>query len=233
MGLVAGGISYSKFFVRNPVSLGREPDPRAPLHYALEDGFRDEFVQNIHKHAFTPLNPEDEDEERCGWVGLEDPFDFTPDHNSLYRSEYLVLGFRIDRWRIPSQIFKAHYAEAEKQVMEQGGRERLSRKEKDELKWTVTRALRRKLMPTMKVIDLCWNLDTGVVRFFNQSAKTHELLDELFSETFGLELVLSGAYVEAMQLKNPKRVEAMEPLDGTAFHLAAQEAEQKRAHGLS
>ena len=61
----------------------------------------------------------------------------------------------------------------------------------------VTRRLRERFLPSMKVIDFSWNVNAKVVRFFAQSTKMHELFEELFDTTFGLELVLDGAYTAA------------------------------------
>ena len=55
--------------------------------------------------------------------------------------------------------------------LKKAGRERLSRKEKGELKELVTKKLRRELTPATRAADVSWSLDEGIVRFFSASPK--------------------------------------------------------------
>lgn len=197
MGALKGSISYAKFYVRGE----------------LPDDFRDAFVENIRLRAFRPLVAEEEDESRVGWCSIEHPFDLDLDHNKIYFNSYLNLGLRIDRWAIPKPLFKAHFEEAERELLAKRGREKLGKKDKEDLKERVERRLRKQLIPTMKVIDLSWNLDTGVLRFWNQSNKVHEQLHAIFEDTFDLDLVPESPYTAAVQL-------GMEGLHAKAFEAA-------------
>ena len=180
MGALKGSISYSKHFVKG----------------ALPDDFRDAFVENVRLRAFRPLGPED-DEPRVGWCSIEDPLDAELDHGKIFYNAYLNLGLRVDRWQIPGPLFKAHFAEAERQHLAKRGRAKLGKREKEELTVTVSRRLRKLLVPVMKVVDLSWNLDAGVVRFWNQSPRVVEVMGELFETTFGLGLVPESPFTAA------------------------------------
>jgi hypothetical protein len=181
MGALKGSLTYSKFQVRGD----------------LPEGYRDAFVEAVRLRAFTPLSPSDDASEGAGWCAIGQPLVLELDHEGIYWDAYLNLGMRVDKWRIPSAIFKAHYETAETKLLEELGRERLSRAQKDDLKTMVTRRLRELVMPTMSVIDLSWHLDRGELRFFHRSPRMHELLIDLFEQTFGLELVLESAYLAA------------------------------------
>ena len=203
MGLFKGAISYSKFHVRG----------------ALPERFADRFVESIRLRAFRPLGPEDEEDQRVGWVSVHHPLDLELDHHKIFLNEYLNLGFRIDKWRIPTPIYKAHYAEAEEELLAKLGKENLSRSQKEDLAAMVTKRLRERVMPTMRVVDLSWNLNHGVLRFFSQSTKTHELLAELFEQTFGLDLVLDGVYTGAEKRGfSGAHLDALVQLEPTPFH---------------
>ncbi len=183
MGALKGSISYSKHYVRGE----------------LPADFRDTFVESIRLRAFCPLGLDD-DEPRVGWCSIEDPLDCELDHGKVYFNAYLNLGLRIDRWQIPGPLFKAHFAEAERERLARRGRDKLGKREKEELTTTVSRRLRKQLIPVMKVVDLSWNLDTGVVRFWNQSPRLVEILGELFEATFGLDLVPESPFTAAARL---------------------------------
>ena len=111
------------------------------------------------------------------------------DHEKVFFNEYVCLGLRIDRWVVPKPLLNAHLRDAEAALLERKGLERLGRKARADLKLFVLKKLRRQLMPATKSVDLVWNVNTGVARFFSQSAKIHLLVQELFEKTFRLKLV--------------------------------------------
>jgi hypothetical protein len=203
LGALKGSISFAKFHVRG----------------ALPDGFQGRFVENLRLRAFRPLTVDEDAEQRAGWCSIENPLDCDLDHDKVFWNNYLNLGLRVDRWQIPAPLFKAHFAEAEKAHLQKRGRDKLGKREKEELRAVVSRRLRRQLLPVMKVIDLSWNLDSGVVRFWNQSARVHETLSELFEQTFGLDLVPESPYTAAVELglggAHQRVFEALKP---TVFH---------------
>ncbi len=183
MGALKGSISYSKHYVRG----------------ALPEDFRDPFMERIHLRAFRPLGPE-EDEARVGWCSIENPLDFELDHGKVFFNSYLNLGLRIDRWQIPGPLFKAHFAEAEREHLAKRGRSKLGKSEKEDLALRVSRRLRKQLVPAMKTVDLSWNLETGVVRFWSQAPALVEALGEIFEATFGLDLVPESPFTAAARI---------------------------------
>lgn len=203
MGALRGSIGYSRFYVRGE----------------LPEGFADRFVEALRLRAFRPLVPSDEDEQRAGWCSIHHPFDFELEHGKVFANEYLNLGLRIDRWRIPGALLKAHLAEAEALRLDETGQEKLSKSQKEDVKAMVVRRLREQLMPSMRVIDFSWNLSQGVVRFFSHSSAVHDVLVELFEKTFSLTLVADGAYVRAEQRGLPAQaLDAIAALEPTALH---------------
>ncbi|HEY8431033.1 MAG TPA: hypothetical protein VIL20_21790 [Sandaracinaceae bacterium] len=202
MGAFRGSITFSKLYVRGEL-------PR---------GFRDRFVKAIRLSAFRPLDPNEDVDHRVGWVAIDDPFDAELTNEKVFFNDYLALGFRLDRWRIPAPLWKAAFRAAERDLLAKRKIEKLSRAQKKELEAVVAAQLRRRLVPAMKVIDVSWSLNEGVVRFFTQSPKQLELMSELFVKTFGLELDLDGPYVAAEQRGLPKKVlDALPKLEPAIF----------------
>jgi hypothetical protein len=204
LGILKGSISYSRFYVSG----------------ALPDGHRDSFLESLLLRRFVPLTVDGEDDVRVGWVCLERPLEpeVTLDFNDIYFGSYLNVGLRVDAWRFPGSVFKAAFAEAEKKHLQKKGRDKLTKREKEELKALVSRKLRHQFSPTIKVIDLSWNLETNVLRFWNQSTKGHETLFELFEKTFPVKLVPAGAYTTATHLDLPEpRLAAMAEVEPAVF----------------
>jgi hypothetical protein len=203
LGALKGSISYSKFYVTGE----------------LPDGFRDRFVERVRLRAFRPLTAEDTDDARAGWCSIENPLDGDLDHGKIFWNTYLNLSYRLDRFQIPAPLLKAHLEEAEREHRAKRGRTRLGRRDKEELRAIVTRRLRAQSLPVMKIIDLSWNLETGVVRFFCPSPKALEGLIELFEDTFELVLVPQSPLSAARSLGlSEARARAFETLKPTVFH---------------
>ena len=73
----------------------------------------------------------------------------------------------------------------------------LTRYERSEIKERVRRDLRKKILPTIKTVDMSWNWQDGVVRFFSTSEKLNLEFMELFEATFGLVLTPDCAHTSA------------------------------------
>jgi recombination associated protein RdgC len=203
MGAFQGSITYSKFHVQGD----------------LPDNVASAFVRRVRNRVFEPLAPEDEVDRRWGWCSIQDPFDLDLDSEKLFFNSYLNVGLRIDRWALPKPLFRANMAQAIRAALEKKDRDRLSRKEKDELKVTVTRRLRKQTLPTMKVIDLSWNMETGVLRFWNRSAKMIELMQDFFEKTFEKKLLPHSPYSIALRAKiSDREMKEFEALEPAAFH---------------
>jgi len=179
-----GSLTYSRFFVSGD----------------LPDDFRERFMRAIRLRSMKPLEPDEEELERSGWAKLGEPFVVDLAYDDVFFNEYVVLGFRTDRWVIPGPVLRTRVKEAEAAYLEKKGRERLSKKEKAELKLMVSKKLRRHLAPATRSVDLSWAIGEGVVRFFSHSQKPAAAMMELFKKTFGLELVPESPYTAASRL---------------------------------
>jgi len=200
MGAFKGPLTCTKFYVRG------EPSGR----------YRERFIKTIRLRTFQELSADEDDvEERFGWTAPGAILDLDLDQSKVFCDHYLNLGFRYDRWRLPSTLLKAQLAAAQQEFMQRHGVERIGRKNKDELKQRIVRRLRKKSFPSMRLVDLSWNLDSGVVWFWNQSPKMHERLCALFEQTFQLTLAVQSPFVLASEigLGEPKlkQLVALEP----------------------
>lgn len=195
-----GSLTYTRFYVDG------EP----------ADDFRERFMRSIRLRAMRPLEPDDEDLERSGWCKLGEPFSTELSYDDVFFTSFINLGFRTDRWMIPGAMLKRHTKDAEAAYLAKKGRERLTRKEKSELKLLVGKKLRRSLSPATRAVDLSWSLEEGIVRFFSHSAKPAGVMQELFTKTFGLKLIPEAPYTLAARLGLSKAEErawaALEPV---------------------
>ncbi len=178
-------------------------------------------MRRIRHRVFRPLSPESDEEERYGWCRVASPLELELRHDSVYSGSYLSLAFRVDRWRLPHALLSAHLVEAERELLEKKGKERLGRTEKQELRARVALSLKRQLLPHMQSYDFCWNLDSGVARFWSHSKGLQERLAALFDATFGMELAVDSPYVAALQRGlSAEQKAALNRAEQTPFHAA-------------
>jgi len=179
-----GSLTYARFFVE-----GEPPDD-----------FRERFMRAIRLRAMKPLEPEDEELERSGWAKIGEPFVVDLAYEDVFFNEYVNLGFRTDRWVVPGPVLRTRVKEAEVAYLAKKGRERLSKKEKTELKLMVAKKLRRQMAPATRAVDVSWAVGEGVVRFFSHAQKPAGAMTELFKKTFGLTLIPESPYTAAVRL---------------------------------
>lgn len=191
MPALRGSLSYARFFVKGE----------------LPDDFRERFMRAVRLRSMKPLEPDDEELERSGWAKIGEPFVVDLSYEDVFFNEYVNLGFRTDRWVIPGPVLRTRVKEAEAAYLEKKGRERLSRKEKTELKLLVAKKLRRQMAPATRAVDLSWAIGEGVVRFFSHSVKPAGAMMELFKKTFGVELVPESPYTAAARIGLDKEQE--------------------------
>lgn len=190
MSALTGSLSYARFFVARPGSNEQE----------LPRDFLDDAQAKILHHVMRPLDADEPDAERSGWCVLGDALDVSMPRERVYLDGYLNLGFRTDRWAIPGPLLRTKMRQAGSAYLESKGRTRLTRRERTELKEVVVRELRKKLVPSTRVVDLTWSLEEGVVRFFSHATSATQAMLDLFQRTFGIELVGESPYTLGQRL---------------------------------
>jgi hypothetical protein len=166
----------------------------------LPDDFREKLMRSIRQKVMKPLEPDEDAMERSGWCRIGEPFELELGYEDVFYNEYVNLGFRTDRWAIPGPLLRARMREAEAAYLAKKGRERMSKREKTQLKELVSKKLRRQLAPVVRHVDVSWSMNEGVVRFFSLAAKPALALSDLFTKTFGLKLVPEAPYTLATRL---------------------------------
>jgi len=202
VGVFSGSLTYKVFFAHE--------DP--------PDDWENFYVERVNLHAFEELQPDDEEDESIGWVQIERPLETSFELPDLRYDHFINLGLRRDRYAIPKARRDAHIAEAEREYRVKNDKEDLNKYEREDIEHMVTRELREETLPKMRVIDVSWDLRTGRVRFWSHANKLGELFQELFQETFEMDLVPASPYVNAIELGLPShRIEALQTAEATNF----------------
>ena len=191
MGARGGSLTFTRFFTQG----------------ALPKDLRRKFLEAAKLRVFEPLKPEDEALEATGWCVMERPFDLELDSAKMFHDNFVLLGFRVDRYRIPGALLKSQISDEEQRQLARGKKTKLSRNEKLEIKDRVVMRLRKKVIPTSKAIDVSWHLDSGVVLFFGHSKRMLLDFSALFEKTFGLALLEDSPYAVAKRASLSRELE--------------------------
>lgn len=201
MGALQGTLTYKLFYLQDP----------------LPEDFQDTLLEKLKKRAFVPLDPEEEDEERYGWVPIETPLRVEFEQFNVIFDHFMNLGLRHDKYVIPSDLLRAHLEQAEREYMLQNEKERLSRFEKEDIKTLIRNRLKGQSLPKMKVTDISVDLRSGRVRFWSQSPKTCELFQAMFEETFEQTLLPGNPFIHGSRMdfsdETLAKLETIEPSD--------------------
>lgn len=194
---------------------------------------RKQFLAAIRLRAFQPLKPDDEASEASGWCVLDRPFDLDFDAAKVFEDRFLLLGFRIDKFRVPAAMVRAQMADEEQKLLSQSKRDRVSRNERLELRDKILLRLRRKIPPSTRTVDVVWDLDRGVVLFFSHAVRVLADFSALFETTFKLELTEDSPYTAAERVELPRSLaKALDRVEPTSL-LQGRKRAQKAASASS
>jgi hypothetical protein len=189
---------------------------------------RKQYLAAIRLRAFQPLKPDDEASEASGWCVLDRPFDLDFDASKVFEDRFILLGFRIDRFRVPAAMVRAQMADEEQKLLSQSGRDRVSRNERLELRDKILLRLRRKVPPSTRTVDVVWDLDQGVVLFFSHSVRVVADFAALFEKTFRLELTEDSPYVAAERVIPKALLKALDRVEPSSL-IAGRKALSRKA----
>lgn len=183
MGAFEGSLSFKTYYVQG------EP----PNH------FQEDYLQRLQHRFFQPLSPVGDDERSMGWVLVQDPMAEKMVRDKVFYNQFIVAGLRIDKWSIPTAWLKAKMNQRVAERYPDPER-KLSKRQKNEIKLEVMLDIKQHILPTMKVIDMCWNITERKLRFWSTSKKLCEEFVEFFEDTFELTLVPDSPFMMAKDL---------------------------------
>jgi hypothetical protein len=86
-----------------------------------------------------------------------------------------------------------------------------------EIKERVRTELMRKSIPVPSVFDLCWNLSQSTLLFFSTNKKAHAVLEDFFSDSFGLLIRQQIPYVVGEQLLDEEGADRLAMINPEVF----------------
>lgn len=150
----------------------------------------DLFASAFTNRGFCEIDPDGEVKTSVGWVRDDNPF-ATEWPDGVFDGHLVAVKLRVDTLKIPAKTMREHLRADEREHMRTLARA-LTRPEKDQIKADVLRYLRRRTMPKMLLVDVLWDLNTGIVRLFSTSRPVAGFFVELFERTFSVGVQILG-----------------------------------------
>ena len=152
------------------------------------------IAEKIQKFFISPLQIDDAKEDAIGFCH---PFTGEPNLNNIHSLVYdnaLLFGLRFDKKKIPATFLKLQLLNALESLGhgledETGRTKKVSKKVKDSLKDKLKEELLRVSLPSIRLIEILWNLECNEIWLFSTSASVTEEFEKIFFEAFGLTLV--------------------------------------------
>ncbi len=161
--------------------------------YFINGDLPKDFPKNsepdIERYSFRELRSDSPEDMSVGWVSIDNPFLNPIQDYSYNRYTYIAMTMRIDKKIIPPKTLKSYILKEETMYMEEKGTDRLSKREKSNIKDVVLSKLFKQVLPKISTYDFLWNLQESRVYFFSASVKVNSMFVELFENTFHLSLM--------------------------------------------
>jgi hypothetical protein len=151
--------------------------------------FTEELIgERLRKYSFGDIDTT-ADESSIGWVELFDEFstDFG-DGSYSFVSNY-AFTMRIDARKLSTKILNRYYAIKERFFVEKNGHKPNTRKKKD-MRDNLRLELLKRTLLTTDLYEVVWFVKTSELWLFAAGEKLRVAFEELFYETFGLNMRL-------------------------------------------
>lgn len=201
---LASSLTYMRFLVGD--------DGRLLPGHASED---------LRDFRFVELDRKSETERAAGWVEFCNAWgvDFRP---GSYEAADNVSAFRlrIDTLRIPTTMLSAHVDRYVTLRCTLQNREKLSRREVEDVKVEVKRGLRAESLPTMALVPVVWDTEANEVRVFSGSSAVCTMFCELFEKCFNRQLTPVGLRtILALRGMPPEVIDGLSLLEPSRFNI--------------
>ncbi len=179
----------------------------------------EQIPELLRQYAFQEIERSNS-ERGFGWVCFEDFLDTEWRTAPPSKGEFLAFALRLDTRRIPPAVFKKHYQIALadlQETMRQKGQKYVTRNQKQELREQVKLRLLSQTLPIPAVFDVVWSTASKRIYFGSVQAKVRVLFEELFAETFGLQLEPLTPFALGQDLLGPQEAFKLEEYEPGVF----------------
>ncbi|MCX8036289.1 MAG: recombination-associated protein RdgC [Candidatus Sumerlaeia bacterium] len=165
----------------------------------LETGWEREAATMLSRYAFRPIAVEKGELRAAGWVNPRQVLDNDVSLDALRVGPWVLLALRQDRLALNARLFRAQRAIALAEAAAKAKKTRLTKNERQAVEEQVKLGMLKKQTPSTAIIEAAWHPERGVVHVAASSEAAAQIFAELFSVTFGLNLVPAVAAIRALK----------------------------------
>ncbi len=164
-----------------------------------------ELVELLCRDAFAGKLDSPRKTETSGWVTLDNLLDTTFRVERDYRAPYLVFALRTDRKAIPPALMRALVDQRIRELQAETGLERPPPGAREEIREEIEEKYLPRILPTVSVVEVCWNLPADRVWVLAGSDKAADRVRKQFSASFSRSLVSIDPVRRALAGKDVER----------------------------
>jgi hypothetical protein len=169
MGVFSGNLSFTRYFVEGEFPTNKQ---------------REYILERVSMYITPSLAIESEEESVIGWTSIENILHTQFNTENLFFNEYTLFALRIDSWKIPPNLLKAHQQQAEREFLAEFEREKLTKRERDQVHSQIRNKLKSMSLPHIATYDVCLHIQDRGLRFWSLSNRINDIFLELFEKTF-------------------------------------------------
>lgn len=172
MGLLQGAIAFRSYRVFGDLPENAKENLLILARRYVFRGFRDET-----------------DDRAIGFIPLDELLDEDISYEQFFSNNYVVFSLRRDSRAVAKNVLRAYTKRAVREFQEKHNLESVSRLQRKEIEEVTHLKLLKEVFPKIASYDVCWNLDTGMLFFFNTGNSINDEFLPLFRKAFSLELL--------------------------------------------
>ncbi len=198
MSLLKGPLTYRRFF-----SEGGAPSASSA-----------ELVDLLIHDRFRGRLDDPRKEERWGWVTVRNLLDTEFSVANTYFAPYLMFALRTDKKAIPPALLRALVERETAELLKSTGMERLPPGGKAEIREQLEEKYLPQMLPSVSVVEVCWDLQSGMVRVLSTSERAVGRVRKAFSATFSQ--ALYGVDAPRLALRGPDAAQRRDRISVTS-----------------
>jgi hypothetical protein len=172
----------------------------------------DGWVKGFERDRFKGIEDASSEEESIGWVSPGDPTGKGFDAADCWVQEAVAVRIRVDRKRVPAKWMWIHM------TVELAGRDRMTAREKRDLREEVSRRILPRVLPVVSWIDVLIVPKKREALVFGASGKSVEVFRGLMLRTFELRAAAAEPRELALRMGlSAERLQYLEECSPTTF----------------
>ena len=171
-----------------PIRRGAISCSRYRVLGAVPKDVRRWVLKALKARAFEAIDPKGDDDRASGFVELEDDRAITFAPGSVFDGGYALFSWRVEKIRIPASAMRGELSAWAQKFEAKNGRAP-GRREKGEQKDAIRKTLRAKTEPSVKVLDVSFELKTNEVLVWGTSRGIVEEVQVALEEQLEVRLV--------------------------------------------